>query len=196
MEGDVEQMTAQTAGDIMVPLDEYPIVDASSTVLDAVIRLDDSRRNTKPGKQPFQAVLVTDDNGNIIGKIGQLALLRALQPQSRMAGDQDSLERAGVSDTLMETALEHARRFQVQLPEMCAGASTLAVNHIMAPLHEHIDEGAPVCEVVHQILAWQSLSLLVTKGNRPVGLVRLSDLCDEVMQQMREATADSGGEDK
>jgi hypothetical protein len=35
------------------------------------------------------------------------------------------------------------------------------------------------------MVEWKTLSVLVTEEDRPVGLVRLSDLCDAVIQEMR-----------
>ena len=179
----------------MVPLDKYPIVDSSATVLDAVIRLGESRRGSDSGRQPYQAVLIADKNGKIVGKIGQLALLRALEPQSHIAGDRDTLERAGVGDALMGTALDHFRSLQLGLPEMCHAAAALPVRIVMHPFKEHIDVDAPICEVIHQMGVWQTLSVLVTKNDCPVGLVRLSDLCDVVMKQMQQTAINADSED-
>ena len=178
-------MKVSKARDLTVPIDHYPIVDSSATVLDAVIRLDESRSNSEPGRQPYQAVLVTDENGRVVGKLGQLALLRALEPRSHAADDQDTLKRAGVGEALMKTAFDHFRTLQLGLQEMCLGGAALPVRFVMIPFQEHIDVDAPICEIVHKILEWQTLSILVTQEGRPVGLVRLSDLCDEVMKQMR-----------
>ncbi len=195
MEGADSNMTVKKAGDLLVPLEEYPIVGSSATVLDAVIRLDEARRKTVAGKQPYQAVLVADQEGKIVGKLGQLALLKALDPRTRVADDQDALAKAGVSDNIMETAFGHVRSFQLGLYEMCAGTSALPVQSIMDPIGERIDIEAPIQEVIHQILERRNLSLLVTKNDHPVGLIRLSDLCDAVMAQVRLTSTGSHGED-
>ncbi len=189
-------MTAKKAGDIMVPLEEYPVVDSSATVLDAVIRLDESRHDSKPGRQPYQAVLVADKYGKIVGKLGQMALLKALEPRSRVADDQDALDRAGVSDALMETAMGHIRTFRMGLTEVCVGISAMPIHLVMDPFDEHIDHDAPIYEVIHKMLEWKALSLLVSQDDRPVGLVRLSDLCDEVMGLMRQAATGTSEEDR
>lgn len=188
-------MALKNAGDLMVSLSDYPIVASSATIFDAVVRLDDSRRNTKIGKQPYQAVLVADKSGQVIGKVGQFALLKGLEPRSRVSVDKEALARAGVSDEIMATALGHYRSFQVDLSEMCVGAFERPVSSIMTPFAEHIDIDTAICEVVHKMLEWQTLSILVTERDRPVGLIRLSDLCDEVMRQMRQAGTNQVGED-
>ena len=188
-------MNIMKAKDMMVPLEKYPNVDSSASVLDAVIKLDESRRDTEVGRQPFQAVLVTDKNGNIVGKMGQLSLLKALEPRSRVSRDQDALDRAGVGDAIMETALEHYRSLRFELVEMCAGAAEAPVITIMTPFKEHLDWNTPICEVVHKMLQWQTMSILVTENERPVGLVRLADICDEVMKQMRQMSNNNSKED-
>ncbi|MBD3169011.1 MAG: CBS domain-containing protein [candidate division Zixibacteria bacterium] len=183
-----KNMNALKAKDLMVPLEKYPLVNSSASVLEAVTRLDESRRNTETGKQPYQAVLVADKHGRIIGKLGQLALLKAMEPKSRVSRDHDALERAGVSDAIMETALEHYRALHADLSESCAMAAEASVSSVMAPFEEHLDLNTPICEVVHKMLQWQTLSVLVTENEKPVGLVRLSDLCDELMRQMLKTT--------
>ena len=177
-------MNTKTAGDLMVPLDEYPVVEESSTVLEAVIRLRESRKKMEGERQPYQAVLVADGTGRIIGKLGQLAILKALEPRSQILADRDTLDKAGVGDTILETALYHMRTFQHDFSGMCKGAAALPVTWAMNPIREHIDIRMPAGEVVHRMVAWQTLSILVTDNNRPVGLVRLSDLCDAVIAEM------------
>lgn len=188
-------MNTKTARDLMVPLDEYPVVDDSATVLEAVVKLEQSRRKMESGRQPFQAVLVTDESGSIIGKIGQLALLKALEPSRQIFVDQDTLDKAGVSDTIIETALDHLRSFQYEFSEMCQGAAALPVRKVMHPVREHIHIDASIRDVIHRMVEWQTLSVLVTEKDRPVGLVRLSDLCDAVVAEMCQAASGNGREE-
>ncbi|MBN2241964.1 MAG: CBS domain-containing protein [Acidobacteria bacterium] len=187
-------MNKKNAGDLMVPLDEYPVVDASTTVLEAVVKLEESRRRMEPGRQPFQAVLVADTDGRIIGKLGQLALLKALLPSRRILMDQDTLDKAGVSDTIIEKALDHLRSFRHEFSEMCQGAATLPVRKVMHPFGEHVPVDASIRDVIDKMVAWQTLSVLVTEKDRPVGLVRLADLCDAVIAEMSRAASEKGDE--
>jgi hypothetical protein len=188
-------MNARKVRDIMVPLSEYPIVDASATVLEAVIRLDESRRTAGADRQPYLAVLVADRDGNIVGKLGQLGILQALELRGHVAKDQDTLDKAGVSDSMMQTAMDHYRVLQREVSDLCLGATGTPVRDVMHPIKEHIDIEAPICEVIHQIVVWQTLSVLVTEKGRPVGLIRLADLCDEVIKQMRRTPAGADAED-
>jgi len=188
-------MKSKTASDLMTPLDKYPVVDISATVIDAVLKLEKSRRNMEPGRQPFQAILVADGEGRIVGKLGQLTLLKALLPGHRNLVDRDTLEKAGVSDTIIETALDHLRAFQHEFSEMCARDSALPVREVMHPIREHIDISASMGEVIHSMVVWQTLSLLVNESGRPVGLVRLSDITDAVIAEMVRSTSSTPSED-
>ena len=185
-------MDNKTAGDLMVPLDEYPVIRVSATVLDAVLLLDESRRKMESGRQPFQAVLVADENGRIIGKLGQLAILKALEP-GRELFDQHDLDNAGVSNLIVKAALDQMRAFQHEFSEMCKNAAASPVSSAMHPFKEHIDIGTPIPKVIHYMVEWQTLSILVTENNRPVGLVRLSDLCDEVIGEMHRKHSGENG---
>ena len=184
-------MSRKTAKDLMVPLEAYPVVDSSATVLEAVMKLEESRRRTGTGRQPFQAVLISDERGRIIGKLGQLTLLKALEPSRRTLVDQDTLEKAGVGDTIIETALDHMRSFRQEFPEICRSAAALPVREVMHPVREHIAVGASMGEVIHSMVRWQTLSLLVMENDRPVGLVRLSDLSDAVIAEMLRTAAEN-----
>ena len=56
----------------------------------------------------------------------------------------------------------------------------------MRPVTESIDENASLCEAIHKIVILQTLSILVKRGREVIGLLRLSDLFDEIARQMKE----------
>jgi len=170
--------------DLMVPLSEYPKVKTDASLLNAVKVLHEARKKSPSGRQPFQAVLVVDDNDQVIGKIGQSAILKALEPESQVSVDLDTLNKAGVSSKDMNRAMEHYRILQQDLLDLCASAGSIRVQHIMHPVTEHIDEETSVCEAIHKITFWQTISILVTRNSVPVGLIRLSDMCDEAINYM------------
>lgn len=170
--------------DLMVPLSEYPKVKTDASLLYAVKVLHEARKNSPSRRQPFQAVLVIDGQDNIIGKIGQAAILKALEPESHVSADLDTLNKAGVSSEDLDRAMEHYRILQQDLTDLCASAGNIRVQQIMHPVTEHIDEETALCEAIHQIVLKQTLSILVTRNSVPVGLIRLSDMCDEAINFM------------
>jgi CBS domain-containing protein len=77
---------------------------------------------------------------------------------------------------------------------MCLGAAALPVRKVMHPIGEHIQIDASIRDVIDKMVAWQTLSVLVTEKDRPVGLVRLADLCDAVIAEMSRPVSGKGSE--
>jgi len=50
---------------------------------------------------------------------------------------------------------------------------------------EYIDENATLAEAAHQLVIYPFLSLLVTRGDRVVGILRLSDLFSKICEIMK-----------
>lgn len=185
-------MNTKRVKDIMVPLDRYGIVPQNATLLDAVTVYEEAMKKRDRTRQPFRAVLVVDDEGRIIGKFGQLAFLRALEPQHNILSDMSKLSGSGVSEQFMASIMKHYQFFQEDLPHLCRRATTVRVKDFMHPIEESIDESATLGEAIFKIVLWETLSILVTRGKKVVGLLRLDDLCQEVAEQMK--LCESGNE--
>ena len=67
--------------DLMIPLENYANIHMNSTLLDAALEMRKSQEKLTEGMQPIRAVLVVDSDDNIVGKIGHLAFLKALEPK-------------------------------------------------------------------------------------------------------------------
>lgn len=180
-------MDTRTVKDIMVPLDEYAVVSETATLLDAILALEAAQKRLPPGRQPIRAVLIADNDKNIVGKIGQLAFLRALEPKYNMLGNLETLAAAGVQPEFISSVMEHYRFFQDSLPDMLLRGQTITVRDVMRPVAENIDENAPLREAIHLFVMLQTLSILVTRRGTVVGLLRLSDLFDELSNEMKKA---------
>ncbi len=80
-------MEVKKVKDIMLPLDEYAIVSENATLYDAFKALKDSQDKLDPGRQPHRAVLVVNKKNKVLGKVGHLAFLKALEPKYDQLGD-------------------------------------------------------------------------------------------------------------
>ncbi len=179
-------MDQKTVKDLMVPLEDYPVVPEGATLLDAIKALEAAQQHLPPGRQPHRAVLVEDGNKRIVGKVGQLAFLKALEPKYNILGDLETLARAGIRPDFISSAMEHYQFLQDNLSDLCWHGRSICVRDVMRPVTEHIPETASLREGIHQIIMLQTLSILVTRGTEVVGLLRLSDLFEEVARQMKE----------
>ena len=166
--------------DIMIPIENYASVNQKSSLYDALIAIRESQEKLSPNMQPIRAVLIVDDNNNIVGKMGHAAFLRALEPKYNKIIDFEKLTRAGVSAAFISSMTDNLRLWQDDFATICRQASTIKVKNVMSPVSEGIDENASITEAIHQIIVLQLLSLLVKSGLKIVGIVRLSDLFHEV----------------
>jgi CBS-domain-containing membrane protein len=172
----------------MVPLDDYALLPADATLLSAVKKLEEAQKKLPPGRQPHRAVLVTDAGGKVVGKVGQLAFLKALEPKYDLNSDRGQLEAAGVDSEMFDSMREHARLFQVDFEQLCERARLVRLNEVMRPINQSISESATLTEAVHLLTTEQTLSLLVTRGSNVVGLLRLSDVFEAVCDCMAQVT--------
>ena len=178
-------MDTKKVKDLMTPLEGYAVVDENATLLDAINALDEAQKKLAPGRQKHRAVLVIDKNKKIIGKIGHLAFLKALEPKYDIMGDLKNITSMGVSRTFVESLMANYQLFQDNLTDLCRRAATLPAKDVMRPVSESIDENASLAEGIHAIVMHQSLSIPVTRKGEVVGLLRLSDLFEELTREMK-----------
>lgn len=175
---------AKWVKEIMLPLDHYALVPENATMIEAFNALKETQKKLPPGSPPSQAVLVVDAKKKIIGKVGQLAFLKALEPKYETMGDLGTLSHVGLSSEFINSMMDNLNLWKDSFEDVCRRAGVTKIRDVMHPVTESIDEGAHLSEAVHKIVMYQTLSLLVTRGNQVVGILRLSDLFNEVGGQL------------
>ncbi len=175
--------------DLMIPLEEYAVVPENSILLDALKNLEQAQQNVPQGRQQHRAVLVADTSGKIVGKIGHRSFLKALEPKYGALGDISILSKAGMSSEFIESMMDNFQLFQDDLSVLCKQACNKKVKDVMHPLTENIDENASLREAIHKIVMLQTLSILVKRGSEVVGVLRLSDLFDEIKREIIDSNA-------
>ena len=181
-------MTGKKVSEVMIPLSEYAVVSDSATLGEAIAALDEAQKSVR-GRQPHRAVLVIDRAGTVVGKIGHWGLLKALEPQYSDLAAQEELARAGVSTQQISSMLAHSTFFQDSLEDLCARAAGLPVRRVMNPVAASIHGEATLGEAMHKMVLAQTLSLLVTRAGKVIGVLRLSDLVEEALAMIRLAEA-------
>lgn len=170
--------------ELMLSLDDYAVVGEDETILDALKELQASQEKLPPDRQPHRAILVRDRRGEIVGKIHHFAFLRALIPERKALGAAALLDRAGVGDDLRDSSMQMLDFLTGDLVNLCELARNVAVRDVYTTATVSIDEGASLYEAISRFLRHQTHSLLVTRGGKTVGILRLSDLFDELARQI------------
>ena len=174
--------------DLMVPLGEYATVSGEATLYEAVMALEKAQEELDRTRYKYlhRAILVFDENRKIVGKVSQLDVLKALEPKYGELGDPGRLSRAGFSPQFMKLMLEQHRLWESSLRDICIKAARHKVKDFMyTPTEgEYIEESATMDKAIHQLVMGHHQSLLVTKGEDIVGILRLTDVFGHVFQIM------------
>jgi hypothetical protein len=109
-------------------------------------------------------------------------ILVALEPNYGKLEGTDVLERSGYSPDLIRSMLEDNALWTEPLQFVHERAIQLKVaDFIQAPsAGEYIEENASLGEAIHQLIAYPTLSLLVTSSDKVVGILRLSDVFTKI----------------
>jgi len=175
---------AQTVKEVMLPLSEYAVVGEDATILDALRALGESQDRLPPDRQPHRAVLVRDRQGAIVGKLHHFAFLRALVPERKPMIERKVFDRAGVSDEMLAASMQTLDLLTGDLVDVCERARNVCVRDVYTPATQGISEDATLADSVRAFLEHQTLSLLVRRAGVTVGILRLSDLFDELARQI------------
>ncbi|MFH1419933.1 MAG: CBS domain-containing protein [Planctomycetota bacterium] len=175
-----DMLDSKRVKDVMLPLSEYAVVSEDATLRDALAALGEAQQGLPPEREPHRAVLVVDRNRKIVGKAGQLAFLKALEPKFSVLGDLNTLTSAGVTSESVSSMIDNLEFWQGSVSANCRRAASMKIKHFMTPAAESIDENAPLTEAIHKIVLWQTLSVLVTSRGKVIGILRLSDLFAEI----------------
>lgn len=171
---------------LIVPIDEYATVGEDANLHEAVKVLKEAKDGYKH-KHYFhlhRQILVTDKNGDISGKISQLDVLRALEPKYGDLGDMRHLSRTGFSTNFIKSIMERYALYEIPLTEICRRAADLKVKDFMYSTGEgeYIKADANLREAIHMFVMGQHQNLLVTRNKKIVGILRLTDVFEEVFQ--------------
>jgi len=172
--------------EVMVPLEEYATVSEDATMLEAVLALEKAQEKFDQSRYQHRAILVFNDRNQIVGKISQLDLIKALEPRYTKIMDTHLLSRTGYSLDYLES-MSRGGLWRNPLSDICRKAASLQVKNFMyTPSEgEYVDEMAELAEGVHRLIVGQHHSLLVTRGKDIVGILRLTDVFKLVCENIK-----------
>lgn len=172
--------------DLMIPISEYETISGEANLYDAALALGKAQEAFEQGLHRHRILLISDKNGEVVGKISQLDVLRVLEPKGQQIGDYKTLSRFGVSSQYLQPMLNQCGFWDKPLMDICKGAGLLKVKMLIcAPAPgEYVPEDAPLSEAIHQLALEHHQSLLVTRGKKIVGILRQTDMFKEVLQTL------------
>jgi len=163
--------------DIMIPVSQYPCIKEDASMYDAIVLLKKAIDFRAAGQEPFRAVLVKNNEGLIIGKVGLLGFLKGLEPKYQSIFDIEKLSRVPqLSAGFLDSLVTQYNLWENNPLDLCTQAKTTNIKDIMIPIDQHIDQDETIKSAIHKIIMWQTVSILVSSGEEIVGILRLKDL--------------------
>jgi CBS domain-containing protein len=175
----------KTVRDLMLPLAEYAAVPAEASLREALLSLQRAQAGVE-GRHRHRAVLVMDANGRVIGKVTHWSFLKSLEPKLLQEGDIAALHRAGLSPEFIQGMVRGLPEPVDSLAGLCRMAARIRAKDAMVPVRESIEEGAPLTEAIRYLVLTHAQSTLVTRDGEVVGILRLTDVFDEMAGRVRE----------
>ncbi|MBW2296021.1 MAG: CBS domain-containing protein [Deltaproteobacteria bacterium] len=174
--------------DLMVPISEYATVSENATLFDAVNALEKAQEDFDHTRYRHRAVLILDGSGKVIGKLSHLDVLKALEPKYHEMLDRRRLRSFGFTKDFMRSMLKEYQLFDSPLEDICSKAGEQNVTKYMYSISEgeYIAESATLDEAIHQFVLGRHQSLLVTKGDSILGILRLTDVFAAVYHTMKD----------
>lgn len=170
----------------MIPTSEYETISTEANLYEAAVALYEAQQ--RHGKDPRQhrVLLITDENGETVGKISQLDVLRFLEPKGKPLASSRYISRFGIGEKYLNPMLDQCKVWEKPLLDLCRDAGRLKVKRLVhEPLEgEFVEEDASLTEAVHQIALEHHQSLLVTRGKKIVGVLRQKDVFEVVYETL------------
>lgn len=185
-------MEKMTVKDLMVPIDQYATVKTGTSLLEAVLALEKAQELYTESKYQHRAILVLDDANNVVGKIGQLRVLKAVETRYDLNEELDELAQFGFSPKYLNRRKELSRlKGPILNKESLKAAAEKRVEEFMQQPTpgEFVSEDCSLDVVIHRLVAGTHLSLLVTNKDKITGIVKMADVFAAVFNEMRDAFA-------
>lgn len=185
-------MNSSKVKDFMVPLADYATVSKDADLYQAVVALKEAQAAFRQKPYMHRAVLVFDDNNRIVGKLGMIDVLKGIEPGYKDI-DLNKFASLGYGSKFTRHALEEYRLWKEPLGDICRKAFRTKVKDIMyTPSRgEYVDHEAGLDEALHQFVIGHHQSLLVTRNKEIAGILRLTDIFNEVCTAIEECRPDS-----
>ena len=169
-----------TAGDIMIPLEDYTTLTEDHTIHEAIESIKASFypriATSRIMETGHRSLLVMDSANRVKGVVAIVDLLENIMPAYLSA------PKPSTADSMQYSTMFWTGEFTRAVKKM----GTKKLSEIMAPPPETIDAGANLMEAAFAMVSKKERRLVVTKNGEPAGVVREQDLFFEIERILRE----------
>jgi len=174
--------------DLMIPISEYASVTLGTTLIDAVAALETAQEAYTSSKYQHRAILVLDNNGDVVGKIGQLVALEAIEPEYDFNEKIAEIKNYNFSEEYLAQLRDKYRSEEpiLQTEHLKLVAVQKVEEFMQRPQPgEFVDENSSLDTAIHKLVAGRFQSLLVTRNEITIGILRIPDVFASVFHKIK-----------
>jgi hypothetical protein len=185
-----------------VPKDKYAAISADATLRDAALALYEAQLeelSQDPTRHRDRAVLAIDAYGEVYGKLAMLDVLRGLESRyDRVEGARASsraASRIGSARYVIESMGKDIGLWNKPLTNLVEKACSVKVRQLVPSIAagESVEEDASIDVALHQLIMGRFQSLFVTRNGNIVGILRLTDVYEEISKLLRRSDSKTEG---
>ena len=182
-------MEEKKVKDLMVPIAEYATVNEDATLKEALAALDKAQKHHDDDQYAHRAIIVIDREQQVVGKISQIDVLKALEPKYMdlcEPGSESGMTRFGFTKNFFTDMCTQYNLWSTPMPQLVRQAANRPVKTFMYKPKEgeYITENGAIEEAIHLLVVGRHQSLLVLKDKKIVGVLRLVDMFREITDAM------------
>lgn len=182
----------QLVKDLMLSIENYVTVHEDIRVDEAIMILGKIRdRYQKEGMEykPRQ-LIVLDRHNRVVGALDQMDVVTSLEPKYRSETGSEAIKHissSGLSPTLLKDLMRWYSLWGESFEERSLKVLKMTVQDCMHKPRrdEYVKEDESLETAVHQMVLGRHASLLVTSGDAVIGILRLSDVFDQISRVMK-----------
>jgi CBS domain-containing protein len=168
----------KTVKDIMIPIQDYAVIDPEATLQEAIRTLRGSYCRLETGAcshTGHRTILVVDASGNLVGVLNFRSILKVLVPE--VAGTlMERLESLEVSVVYAQAGAENLDESHEDVVARVSKNAQVKVKEIMLKNRAHIDSQTSLLDALKLVFRKKLIMLPVYENNRLIGVVREADL--------------------
>ena len=173
-------MELKTAGELMIPLDKYPHIPYWFSIRHAIAELTHSQLVIDGVISLARAVLVFDDEYNLMGLVRRRDIMKGFEPEN-FFGDQahysQHLFEVKHDPDLLEISSERLHKSIEEKAEQ-------SVSTIMAPIESTVDYNDHLFKIVYEMNHHQLSMLPVIKDDAVVGVIRTVEVTSQIAKNL------------
>jgi len=181
-------MKTRQVNEIMIPISEYATIKEDASMSEAIQSIESESKRYGDSPYRHNSLVVINDQNHAVGRLSQVDIMRAMEPRYCKLGNEHWVSRSVLSKEVLVTLRESFKLWEQPLEKLCSELSSMKVKDFMQkPFEgEFVKEDDTFNIACHRIIMGRHHSLLVTRNKEIVGILRSTDLFNNLYDMMVE----------